>query len=326
MLCFSRNSRPFDCPMRTSPAACFVGFVVALYLRVGRRTSLGNLLVASPLVFAATCVLFWALTHYARPSWLYSAFYVWVGMLGVLAPTQVWTLANYLLTTREAKRIFGMVGGGGILGWIFGGYLSKIVAKAFGTESLLLAMAGPSHHLFRPHGGRFQRRQASARIRRTIHSQASPEPVKKTCSSSILSVFSSRYLRAIAAVICISSFATTVTGWQFKAVAKQFSIGNRRIGDFLRRFLFLCRRPGLAVSVAAYHPPAAPLRYWPHALRPSRRDFGRLRRPAGLGNRRRCPVPQGWRSSPALFHQPIDHRIALFAAAQPGETRGQMVY
>ena len=52
-------------------------------------------------------------------------FYIWVGILGVLAPTQVWTLANYLLTTREAKRVFGLVGAGGITGWIFSGLLAK---------------------------------------------------------------------------------------------------------------------------------------------------------------------------------------------------------
>ena len=35
-------------------------------------------------------------------------------------------------------------------------------------------------------------------------------------------VFSSSYLRAIAAVICIWSLVTTLTGWQFLAIAQQF--------------------------------------------------------------------------------------------------------
>src|SRR5262249_5545713 len=34
-------------------------------------------------------------------------------------------------------------------------------------------------------------------------------------------VFSSSYLRAIAAVICISSLVTTLTGWQFLAIAQE---------------------------------------------------------------------------------------------------------
>ena len=213
----------------------FVGFVVALYLRVGRRTSLCNLLVGSPLFFAATCVLFWVLIYYTRFTWVYPVFYVWVGMFGVLAPTQVWTLANYLLTTREAKRIFGMVGGGGILGWIFGGYLSKIVAKAFGTESLLLAavvllvicsalMAVASK------GGRLRQDPANDLVAGIAGTG------QRNLRDSIGSVFASPYLRAIAAVICISSFATTMTGWQFKALAKQFSAGTDALAIFFGDF------------------------------------------------------------------------------------------
>src|ERR1700730_2735922 len=127
-------------PYADIASAILVGIVVVGYVRLGRRTSLRNLLVGSQFFFATNCVLFWALSHYYHPAWLYPAFYIWVGIFGVLAPTQVWTLANYLLTTREAKRIFGMVGGAGICGWIFAGYISKIVTETFGTESLLLVM------------------------------------------------------------------------------------------------------------------------------------------------------------------------------------------
>ncbi|HCQ04519.1 MAG TPA: hypothetical protein DIT99_29325, partial [Candidatus Latescibacteria bacterium] len=73
--------------------------------------------------------------------WLYPVFYVWIGMLGVLATTQVWTLANYLFTTREIKRLVGMLGSGAIAGGIIGGFFSTVVAGRFGTESLLLITA-----------------------------------------------------------------------------------------------------------------------------------------------------------------------------------------
>jgi AAA family ATP:ADP antiporter len=122
-------------------SAVLVGFVVAGYVRLGRRISLRNLLVGSLVFFATNCALFWAVAHYYHPAWLFPVFYVWVGIFGVLAPTQVWALANYVLTTRDAKRIFGLVGGGAISGSIFAGLCSKTVAKAFGTESLLLCMA-----------------------------------------------------------------------------------------------------------------------------------------------------------------------------------------
>src|SRR5258708_24392825 len=52
------------------------------------------------------------------------------------------------------------------------------------------------------------------------------------------SVFSSIYLSAIAAVICISSFTTTLSGWQFKALAKQFSQGKDALAIFFGDFFF----------------------------------------------------------------------------------------
>ncbi|MBZ5657926.1 MAG: HEAT repeat domain-containing protein [Acidobacteriia bacterium] len=224
-------------PYADIASGLLVGFVVVIYLRLSRRTSLGNLLVGSSLFFAATCALFWTLTHYSRPTWLYPAFYVWVGIFGVLAPTQVWTLATYLLTTREAKRIFGMVGGGGICGWIFGGYFSRIVTKAFGTESLLLAMTVlllicSALMAVVSKGGQLRvdaANDAAAGVAGTS---------QKDLQDSMRAVFSSPYLRAIAAVICISSFATTLTGWQFKALAKQFSVGKDALAMFFGDFYF----------------------------------------------------------------------------------------
>jgi AAA family ATP:ADP antiporter len=65
---------------------------------------------------------------------------VWTGVFGVLAPAQVWTLANYVLTTREAKRLFGVIGGGAIAGWIVGGFVTQFTATR-SAPSALLAMA-----------------------------------------------------------------------------------------------------------------------------------------------------------------------------------------
>src|ERR1041385_8441163 len=123
-------------------SAILVTLIVAGYVIVARRVHLRNLLVGSMLFFAANCAVFWVLAHrFSGLIWLFPAFYIWVKIFGVLAPTQIWTLANYVLTTREAKRVFGMVGGGGIAGWIFSGFFSKTIAKRFGAERLLLAMA-----------------------------------------------------------------------------------------------------------------------------------------------------------------------------------------
>jgi AAA family ATP:ADP antiporter len=224
-------------PYADIASAVLVGFVVAGYVYLSRRVSLRNLLVGSQLFFASNCALFWALAHYYHLIWLFPIFYVWVGIFGVLGPTQVWTLANYALTTREAKRVFGMVGGGGIGGAIFAGFFSKTVAKAFGTESLLLGMAlllltCSLLMLVMWQTGQVQAGDPDEDGARTADSGL------RNLRHSMRLVTASPYLRAIAAVICISSFVTTLTGWQFKAIAKHFLVNKDALAVFFGNFYF----------------------------------------------------------------------------------------
>lgn len=225
-----------------------VGFVVAGYLRIGRHLVLRDLLVASQLFFAMTCTFFWILARFYHPTWLFPVFYVWVGIFGVLAPTQVWTLANYLLTTREAKRVFGMVGSGAILGWIFAGFVSKSAARAFGTESLILGMvpflllcAVLIHVVWDA---------SKLRLEESKESSASLAGAgQKDIQGSIRMVLSSSYLKAIAAVVCTSSFVTTLIGWQFKAIAKDSFANRDNLAVFFGDFYFYAGILALAFQV-----------------------------------------------------------------------------
>src|SRR6185295_14294535 len=118
--------------------AALIGFIVAAYIRLGHRMSLRNLQVGTLILFAMSYFGFWWALHTAQSIWISPTLYIWVGIYGVIAVTQVWTMANFVWTTREAKRLFGILGSGGIAGAIAGGFLTKWMAPKFGTESLLL--------------------------------------------------------------------------------------------------------------------------------------------------------------------------------------------
>ncbi|HEY7616748.1 MAG TPA: Npt1/Npt2 family nucleotide transporter, partial [Terriglobales bacterium] len=124
--------------------AVSVGFVIAGYVLISRKTNLRNLLVGSLFFYVFVYSLFWYLArfHPEYQAWLYPVFYVWVGIFGVLATAQVWTLANFVLTIREAKRVFSLVAIGAIVGATFGGLLANLLAKTWGTENLMLCMIG----------------------------------------------------------------------------------------------------------------------------------------------------------------------------------------
>jgi len=243
--------------------AVLVGFVAAAYIRIARKLTPQALFVGSLLFFAANSFVFWYLSRYYHLRWLFPIFYVWVGIFGVLSPAQVWTLANYVLTTREAKRLFGPIGAGGIFGGIFGGYICKSLPKVAGTESLMLVMAPllalaavPVVVLARRH---------SAATRGEESAKLSPGQESTPNVLQILNlIWRSKYLRAIALLILLSSYATTMTGWQFKAIAKHFLRNKEALALFFGSFyfyaLFLRWHSMPALPVVAYRSGIAALR------------------------------------------------------------------
>lgn len=74
--------------------------------------------------------------------WIYYAFYIWVNLYGVLAVSLIWLLANAAFNAREARRLFGFIGTGGIAGSVLGGLFTGWAASGLGTENLLLVSAG----------------------------------------------------------------------------------------------------------------------------------------------------------------------------------------
>ena len=73
--------------------------------------------------------------------WLLYFFYVWVAIYAVLSASQFWVLANLVYNVREAKRVFGFIGSGAILGGIFGGYLTSLLVPWIGIENLMFVAA-----------------------------------------------------------------------------------------------------------------------------------------------------------------------------------------
>ncbi len=223
--------------------ALLVGAVVAVYIRAGRRVSLPALQAGSLVLLAANALLFWWLSARVSAAWLFPVIYIWVGMFGVLAPAQVWTLANYVFTTRAAKRVFGLVGSGAIAGWIVGGFVTDRLAERFGTEDLLLGVAlalGASAALVpfiwrgRPEG---------------IDEPELEAGRAGGLADSLKLVLSSPYLRAIASVILISSFVTTIAGWQFKAIAKTSIPETDALTAFFGMFNFYAGLGSLALQL-----------------------------------------------------------------------------
>ena len=62
-------------------------------------------------------------------------------ILGVLLISQFWTVANVVYDPRQAKRMFGFIGGGAPLGGIVGSLILTMYTATIGTTNLLLVSA-----------------------------------------------------------------------------------------------------------------------------------------------------------------------------------------
>ena len=91
-------------------------------------------------LMAAAMVGFWFLFG-SGAGWVSVVFYVWGALLGILLISQFWTLANGIYDPRQAKRLFGFVGGGVTLGGATGSGLTALMVQEVGTNNLLLVSA-----------------------------------------------------------------------------------------------------------------------------------------------------------------------------------------
>jgi AAA family ATP:ADP antiporter len=207
-------------PLADMASAAAVAAVMAVYLRLGPRGSVRTTLTRTLLAFSASSIAFWALSVWSDPPWLLPVLYIWAGIYGVLLPAQVWTLANCVMTTREAKRLVGIIGSGAICGWIGGGLLTRAAATRIGTPTLLLTTGIAIglcpilvHAIWRD-------RRIDLEPGADAQVEASPAQ-RGGLLASATTVWRSPYLRAIAAVIGMSSLVTTIAAWQFRAIARQ---------------------------------------------------------------------------------------------------------
>ncbi len=106
------------------------------------KNSLSNVISGTLLTSASVLVIIaFFLLIQKFEIWILYFFYIGVALFGLIATSQFWILSNLVFNTREAKRLFGIVGAGAIAGGIFGGYLTTILAPLVSVVNMLFVAA-----------------------------------------------------------------------------------------------------------------------------------------------------------------------------------------
>ena len=235
------------------------GLVVTVFLRATRGLPRHVLITLTHVVVAGTLVgLHWAMGG-GGASWAPWALYIWSSLFGVFIVMQFWLLAAELFDVREAKRLFGLVGAGAILGALAGGVVAQVVAVRWSARALLLVAAAMLvgaavlGHVVWP-----------------LRPEEEEEPAREgEVEGSSVGVFellrTPSLLRLIAVALLLSTVTTTLIDWQVKAIAKHAFASD---ADAMARFFgalftwqsvaalgvqvfvtgWLLRRAGLAVG------------------------------------------------------------------------------
>ena len=217
-------------------SALMSGALVAVYIRLSARIRLESVIVATLAFFALSFAIFWWLTQ-LQNRWVYLLVLIWVYVAGAIWPMMGWTLANYALTTREARRIFGFIGAGALLGGAIVSFTAADMVRhgrlqpqntLLAIALILVVCALLVRRLFRSAGPRLATANQPA---------GAGQETPQNFGQSLNLICSSRYLRLLTALIAIGCLATCILGYQFKIIAKDAYIGNTEgLVDFFCRF------------------------------------------------------------------------------------------
>jgi len=140
----------------------------------------------------------------------YWAFYIWVELFGSFVVVQFWTFANEIFHSRQAKRLFAVVGGGGVVANIVFGFGISGSVKALGTENLLYVICA----LMLMSLGLVMALGRAARTEITGAHERSPTSKQQASGR----VFASRHVQLIAVVVVLTYLVSTLTDYQFQVI------------------------------------------------------------------------------------------------------------
>jgi ATP/ADP translocase/HEAT repeat protein len=171
-----------------------------------------SLAVMAGLFLLARLALLWV------GDWFYPLLYVLVELIGSMLVIQAWTLANEIFDTRQAKRLFGVVGAGGVISSVVVGFAIRGSIKWMGTENLLFVCAGLLIVcLWLVH-------RVSAACREELLANLTGMRRNIRARISLFSdwkrIFAHRHLVFVAGLVAALVMVMTFVDWQFKVTAR----------------------------------------------------------------------------------------------------------
>jgi len=215
---FLNHYDAMDLPYAYIAVAVFIGLLVSVYVKLSNRIKHSVLISGTLLFFICNVFVLWWLIHI---QWVAVAFifYIWASIFGIIITAQVWTLASMTLNTRQARRLFPLIGSGGILGGFLGGLLAVRIVEYTGTGNLLFLLV-----LFPAVCIGIVQVLTKRFCRLCIEDRSLSSGEMKSQRHSLRKLLhmagNTRYLRLIMGLLILSSVATIIVDFQFKTAVQ----------------------------------------------------------------------------------------------------------
>ena len=223
-------------------AAVVIGSLMHLYERSTARVPRRHVAPVTQAALAALLVLFWALFR-ANLAWVSAAFFVFGLVFGLLLVSQFWTLANSLYDSRQARRLFGFIGGGASLGGITGAAVTTYAVDHVGSDNLTLVSAGVLL-------------LCAATVLSITKSQAGPLTIAEAAADDASGeregwrlLLGSRHLQLIALIVGVAALSAVFVEQQLNMAVAESGASTDDITRYLGRVTMYLSIAGFVVQV-----------------------------------------------------------------------------
>ena len=205
-----------------------------LYSRIADKYRRDRLITVSALVFAGVAVAFWTAIQLEVGAGVYFGLYVAVEVVGAISIMQFWTFANDIFSGRQAKRLFGFIGAGGVLSNIFCGFAIGAVAssESLASEDFLLVIAV----LFVACVVLVQAIAARAHADLELAIRRPRQSKKLKISAESERVLHSKHLQIIAGIVAMTFLTVTLIDFQFKVLVRSHFTGEAQLTAYFGYF------------------------------------------------------------------------------------------
>lgn len=207
--------------------AVFGGLLAYSYSKLATKSSLRTAVFWAMALSVASLVIMWWLIRMHLP-WMIYVLNIWVSLFSVVSVSQGWLVASNLFDTREAKRLYPLLGMGMVLGAAFGGEFTNRTAVLIGTENLLLASALMVILAYVSFRVAIWKSGASLQQARA----ARQEETDFSFSGMLRDIGRVRHLQIIVGIMVVMYLVDTLVEYQFQAMARTGYTGDRLTAFF----------------------------------------------------------------------------------------------